>query len=157
VEWINSRFSDADTRITYLMAVLVELQSPTPVLDPDVFIKTRLQRPHRESFAEFLRENEIPEQTFDKDTELVEPKLRKMRVEFDNGAFLVAPLEAMDHGTIKVDALDDGRTSLSVTGIMTSTRSFGQGKARRPLTTAQHSETATPAEPESYDDAADGQ
>ncbi|MFE9253497.1 nucleoid-associated protein [Streptomyces sp. NPDC007088] len=131
VEWINSRFSDADTRIAYLMALLVELQSPTPVLDPDAFIKTHLQPPHRDDFAEFLRENELPEQTFDKDLELVEPKLRKMRVEFDNGAFLVSPLEAVDHGTVQFADLQDGRMRLTVTGVMTSTRSFGQGKARR--------------------------
>ncbi|MFI8243440.1 nucleoid-associated protein [Streptomyces sp. NPDC085866] len=153
VDWINSRFSDADTRITYLMALLVELQSPTPVLDPDAFIKTRLQPPHRDDFAEFLRENELPEQTFDKDLELVEPKLRKMRVEFDNGAFLVAPLEAVDNETVKVVDLEDGRMRLTVIGVMTSTRSFGQGKARR--TGEQATDEATQAELVVDDSAAD--
>ncbi|MFI1488050.1 nucleoid-associated protein [Streptomyces sp. NPDC020747] len=130
VDWINTRISDADTRVSYLMAVLVELQSPTPVLDPDDFIKSRLQAPHRESFAECLRDNEVPVQTFDKDIELVEPKLRKMRMTFDNGVFLIAPIEAVESDSLKIENLSDGRTRLTLTGVMTETRSFGQGKAR---------------------------
>jgi len=152
VNWINSRISEADTRISYLMAVLVELQSPTPVLDPDSFIRSRLQPPHRESFAEYLRENEVPEQTFDKDTELVEPKLRKMRMSFDNGAFLIAPLDALHSDSIKAVDLGDGRTRLTITGVMTETRSHGQGKARSRA--AQQRDTL-PLAPHDHDSAAD--
>lgn len=153
VNWINTQLQDADTRITYLMAVLVELQSPTPVVDPDSFIKTRLQPPHRESFAQYMQDNEVPEQTFDKDTELVEPKLRKMRMAFDNGAFVIAPVETMEGDSIKVDGLEDGRTRLTLIGVMTETRSFGQGKAKaRP---AQHSDTAPALGTPSRDRAAD--
>lgn len=152
VNWINT-LQNADTRISYLMAVLVELQSPTPVVDPDSFIKTRLQAPHRESFAQYMRDNEVPEQTFDKDTELVEPKLRKMRMAFDNGAFVIAPVEAMEGDSIKVVGLDDGRTRLTLTGVMTETRSFGQGKAKaRP---AQHSDTTPALSISAHDRAAD--
>ncbi|MGP3941938.1 nucleoid-associated protein [Streptomyces sp. 6N106] len=155
VNWINSRISEADTRISYLMAILVELQSPTPVLDPDSFIRSRLQQPHRESFAEYLRENEVPEQTFDKDTELVEPKLRKMRMAFDNGAFLIAPLDAMHSDSIKVVGLDDGRTRLTVTGVMTETRSHGQGKGKARPRPAQQNDTTPVLDPKAHDDAAD--
>ncbi|MEU6965746.1 nucleoid-associated protein [Streptomyces chrestomyceticus] len=130
VDWINTRISNPDTQVSYLMAVLVELQSPTPVVDPDAFIKARLHPPHRESFAEFMRDSEVPEHTFDKDTELVETKLRKMRMAFDNGAFLIAPIEAMEGDSIRVEGLNDGRTRLTLTGVMTETRSFGQGKAK---------------------------
>jgi hypothetical protein len=154
LDWINSQIPDADTRITYLMALLVELQSPTPVIDPDAFTRSRLQPGHRTSFANYLRDSEVPEQTFDKDTELVEAKLRKMRVAFDNGAFLVAPIEAMDHGSITVEDLDDGRTRLTLTGVMTETRSYGQGRPRQ--RTSQHSD-AVPAttDPRLLDSAAD--
>lgn len=155
VNWINSRISEPDTRISYLMAILVELQSPTSVLDPDSFIRSRLQQPHRGSFAEYLRENEIPEQTFDKDTELVEPKLRKMRMAFDNGAFLIAPLDAMHSDSIKVVGLDDGRTRLTVTGVMTETRSHGQGKGKARPRPAQQNDTTPVLDPKGHDDAAD--
>ncbi|MFD8368423.1 nucleoid-associated protein [Streptomyces hygroscopicus] len=155
VNWINSRISEPDTRISYLMAILVELQSPTSVLDPDSFIRSRLQQPHRGSFAEYLRENEIPEQTFDKDTELVEPKLRKMRMAFDNGAFLIAPLDAMHSDSIKVVGLDDGRTRLTVTGVMTETRSHGQGKGKARPRPAQQNDTTPLLDPKGHDAAAD--
>ncbi|WP_049566356.1 nucleoid-associated protein [Streptomyces sp. SBT349] len=153
LDWINSRVSDADTRITYLMAVLVELQSPTPVLDPDSFIRTRLQQPHRESFAEYLRDSDVPEQVFDKDTDLVEPKLRKMRMAFDNGAVLIAPLEALHGDSIKIVDLDDGRARLTVTGVMTETRSHGQGKGRPH--SGQQDDTPAVSEPDGRGDAAD--
>jgi hypothetical protein len=143
-DWINSQIPDADTRIAYLMALLVELQSPTPVIDPYAFTRSRVQPGHRTSLENYLRDSEVPEHVFDKDTELVEAKLRKMRVAFDNGTFLVAPIEAVDHGSITVEDLDDGRTRLTVTGVMTETRSYGQGRPKR--RTTQHSDTA-PAAP----------
>ncbi|MFF2367833.1 nucleoid-associated protein [Streptomyces sp. NPDC058122] len=144
VDWINSHVPDADTRISYHMAVLVELQSPTPVLDPDAFTKDRLQPEHRLSFAEYLRESEVPEQTFDKDTELVEAKLSKMRVAFDNGAFLIAPMEVLeDDGALTVEDFGDGRTRLILTGVMTETRSYGHGGPRSRA--AQRGDTVPPA------------
>ncbi|MFD0043262.1 nucleoid-associated protein [Streptomyces anulatus] len=153
VDWINSRISDADTRVSYLMAVMVELQSPTPVLDSDDFIKSRIQAPHRESFAECLRDNEVPVQTFDKDIELVEPKLRKMRMAFDNGVFLIAPIEAVEGDSLHIESLGDGRTRLTLTGVMTDTRSFGQGKARpRPT---EHTDVAATIESPVLDSAAE--
>lgn len=92
VEWINSRITDPDTRVNYLMAVLVELQSTAVTLDPAAFIRTHLKLPHREDFAAFLKERGLPVRaTFDKDTELIGTKLSKLRVEFTNGVFLVAP------------------------------------------------------------------
>ncbi|QIK04711.1 nucleoid-associated protein [Streptomyces sp. ID38640] len=160
VNWINTRFSDAETRIAYLMAVLVELQSPAATLDPVAFIKSRLQPQHRDDFADFLRESDVPDRTFDKDTELVDSKLKKLRVEFDNGAFLVAPLEALEGGsTITFEDLNDGRTTLTVTGTMTSSRSYATSGGR-PRSTKQPNNSANPqarAQLQAHDDATDHQ
>ncbi|MFE2725433.1 nucleoid-associated protein [Kitasatospora sp. NPDC059327] len=127
VGWINSRITDPDTRVQYLMAVLVELQSTAMTLNPAVFINTHLKLPHREDFACFLREQGLPARaTFDKDTELIDTRLSKVRVEFANGVFLVAPLDAVGE-TIAIEDLGGGHTSVTVTGTVTSTSSFASG------------------------------
>ncbi|MEU6394722.1 nucleoid-associated protein [Streptomyces sp. NPDC046939] len=144
MEWVNNRFTDPDVRVDYVMAVLVELQSSTATLDPATFIRTHLRPPHRDDFAEFLTENDVPVRTFDKNTELVGNRLQKMRVELSSGAFLVAPLEAVQDGTVAVEDLGDGRTTVTVTGTLTKTSSFAvQGRRPQPKNELPVAEPAT--------------
>lgn len=135
MEWVNSRFTDPDVRVDYVMAVLVELQSSAATLDPATFIRTHLRSPHRDDFADFLTENDVPIRIFDKNNELVGNRLQKMRVELSSGAFLVAPLEAMQDGTVAVVDSGDGQTTVTVTGKLTKTSSFAtQGRRSQPKT-----------------------
>jgi hypothetical protein len=134
VEWINTRFSDPEIRIPYLMAVMVELQSPRATINPADFARDHLQRPHRDDFQEFLEANDLALRTFDKDIDLVAGRLQKMRVDFADGVYLVAPLESIDE-TVTFQDLGDGHTQVTVNGTMTTTKSFsppGGGKRSRP-------------------------
>ncbi|MFJ3818789.1 nucleoid-associated protein [Streptomyces sp. NPDC090056] len=117
MDWVNSRFtnSDSDVRVDYVMAVMVELQSSDDTLDPATFIETHLREPHRDEFAEFLRANDVPVRSFDKNTDLIGNRLQKVRVDLASGAFLIAPLEAVQDGTVAVKDLGDGRTTVTVT------------------------------------------
>ncbi|MGW7291726.1 nucleoid-associated protein [Streptomyces xiamenensis] len=131
MEWVNSRFADSDVRVDYVMAVMVELQSPAPTLDPKAFLRTHLQTEHCDDFAQFLSENDVPIRTFDKNTDLISGRLQKMRVDLSSGAFLVAPLEAVQDGTVMVEYLEDGRTTVTVTDTVIKTSS-GAAAGRRP-------------------------
>ncbi|MFE1056969.1 nucleoid-associated protein [Streptomyces rochei] len=131
MEWINSRLTDPDVRMDYVMAVMVELQSSATALDPTAFIKKHVRPPHRDGFAEFLEEHDVPVRVFDKDTELVGNRLQKMRVELSSGAFLVAPVEVVQEGAVEVEDLGNGRTVVTVPGTVTRTSSFA-GTGRRP-------------------------
>ncbi|MEV1026934.1 nucleoid-associated protein [Streptomyces sp. NPDC050264] len=147
MDWVNSRFTHSDVRVDYVMAVMVELQNSTPTLDPATFIETHLKEPHHDDFAEFLEENDVPVRTFDKNTEFISNRLQKMRVDLSNGAFLVAPLEAVQDGTVVVEDLEDGRTTVTVTSTLTNTSS-GTALGRRPKPPTQPAELPAPAQKE---------
>ncbi|MGX1784929.1 nucleoid-associated protein [Streptomyces diastaticus] len=142
MNWVNSRFTDSDQRVDYVMAVLVELQSSTPTLDPATFIETHLKEPHHDDFAQFLEENDVPIRTFDKNTELIGNRLQRVRVDLASGAFLVAPLEAVQDGTVAVKDLGDGRTTVTVTGKLTNTSSGAAAATRRTKPPSQSAEPA---------------
>lgn len=131
--WINSRFatSNSDVRVDYVMAVMVELQSSTPTLDPATFIETHLQEQHQDEFATFLQEHDVSVRTFEKNTDLIGNRLQKVRVDLASGAFLVAPLEAVQDGTVAVKDFGDGRTTVTVIDTLSKTNS-GAAAGRPP-------------------------
>ncbi|WP_053763702.1 nucleoid-associated protein [Streptomyces sp. AS58] len=131
MDWVNSRLTDSDARVDYVMAAMVELQSSTPTLDPAAFIRTHLQKPHQADLAEFLAENDVPIRSFDKNTELIGNRLHKVRMDLSNGAYLIAPLDAVQDGTVAVEDLGDGRTTVTVTARLTKTGS-GAAAGRPP-------------------------
>ncbi|MBW5252391.1 nucleoid-associated protein [Streptomyces sp. P01-B04] len=144
MDWVNSRVTDSEVRMDYVMAVMVELQSSAGTLDPVAFLETHLREPHRDDFANFLMENDVPIRAFDKDTDLVEGRLQKVRVDLANGAFLVAPLEAVQDGTVAVEDLGDGRTTVTVTSTLTKTSSgAAAGRPTKPQDQAEERPSQT--------------
>ncbi|MEV5676463.1 nucleoid-associated protein [Streptomyces sp. NPDC052179] len=137
MNWINSRLTDSDERVECVMATMVELQSSTPELDPAEFIQTHVKEAHQADLIAYLAENDVPIRTFEKNTQLVSNRLQKMRVDLANGAFLVAPLEAMQDGTIQVEDLGDGRTTVTVTSVLDKTSS-GAAAGPTPKKTVPH-------------------
>ncbi|MFJ1797151.1 nucleoid-associated protein [Kitasatospora griseola] len=133
-EWVNKYVADPDARISYVMAALSELQSPDATLDPLAFAQKHLDIFHRDDFLEYLTSQDVPASVFDKDIEDVENKLKKLRVAFANGVFIVAPLDAMhDDGTVLVEDHGEGRTSVTITGTVTNTSAYSTpGGGRRP-------------------------
>ncbi|MDB4873382.1 MAG: hypothetical protein JWL97_4386 [Gemmatimonadales bacterium] len=131
--WANEHVKDPDTRVRYTMAVLSELQSTHTTLDPNMFIRSHLQPKHRDEFAAYLLENKVPLRVFDKDTELIDSKLQKLRMEFASGVFLVAPLTAFEDDIVVIEEMGDGRSRVVLTDTLTTTRGFAQGG--RPATT----------------------
>ncbi|MFE1852143.1 nucleoid-associated protein [Streptomyces sp. NPDC059489] len=147
MDWVNSRFTHSDVRVDYVMAIMVELQNSASTLDPATFIETHLKEPHHDDFAEFLEENDVPVRTFEKNTEFISNRLQKMRVDLSNGAFLVAPLEAVQDGTVVVEDLEDGRTTVTVTSKLTNTSS-GAMMGRLPKPPSQPTALPTPTQKE---------
>lgn len=135
IDWINSHVADPDIRINYVIAVLAELQSPTRFLNPVAFAQQHLDIVHRDAFIEHLQAADVPCQTFDKDTEHLENRLKNMRVGFANGAFIVAPVgeDSTDSGEIVLEDQGDGITSVTITGTVTTATAYAPpGGGRRP-------------------------
>ncbi|ALO91222.1 hypothetical protein SHL15_9283 [Streptomyces hygroscopicus subsp. limoneus] len=145
MDWANSRLTDPDARVDCVLATMVELQSAATTLDPEAFIRTHLQQPHRADLAEFLAENDVPIQAFSKNTELIGSRLQKVRMDLSNGAYLIAPLEAVQSGTVKVEKQEDGRTTVTVTAALTKAGS-GAAAGRPPKPAQQLPERPTQKE-----------
>lgn len=131
-EWINKYVTDPDLRINYIMATLSELQSPSTVLDPTAFAQQHLDLMHRDDFTEFLTSADVPASAFDKDVEHLENRLKNMRVAFANGVFIVAPVDAMhDEETVHLEDQGNGRTSVIITGTVTTATAYASPGGRR--------------------------
>lgn len=140
-KWVNSRLAepaDAQARIDYTMALLSELQSTPETINPRQFADLHLKGDHRREFLEHLAENGIPDRTFVKDTEQIDARLQKMRVDFASGAFLVAPLDTVEE-TVTFETTEDGRTKAIVTGEVTNTQGFSPpgGRSKKSTPAAQ--------------------
>lgn len=125
MDWINDRFahSNSDVRMKYVMAVMVELQSSAPALDPATFIEHHLHKEHQDDFAGFLKEHDVSIRVFEKNNDLIGNRLQKVRIDLASGAFLVAPLEAVQDGTVEVKDIGDGRTTVTVIDNLSKTSS----------------------------------
>ena len=133
LQWVNTAVDDPRTRVDYTMAVMVELQSRSTSLSPSDFAEKHLYPNHRTSFVDYLKGQEIPVRIFDKNTEFVETKLQMVRMEFADGVFIVAPLQAINDEqtrSITVKPLDYDHTQVTVTGVLANTTSFANGARR---------------------------
>ncbi|MGW1878749.1 nucleoid-associated protein [Streptomyces sp. NPDC001975] len=138
LKWVNTRLSDpadAHTRVDYTLAVLSELKSAPENLNPREFAARNLKGTHRQEFLTHLAQNGISDRTFVKDTTLIDARLQKMQVNFASGAFLVAPLDAVDQ-TVTFEALEDGGTKATVVGEVTAARGFAPPGGRPKKTTS---------------------
>ncbi|MGW9451064.1 nucleoid-associated protein [Streptomyces sp. NPDC055632] len=143
-EWINKYVTDPDVRINYIMATLSELQSPNPVLDPITFAQQHLALSHRDDFTEFLTTAEVPTRAFDKDIEHLQSRLNNMRVAFANGVFIVAPIGAMeDDEIVQLEDQGDGRTSVIITGTVTTATAYAPPGGKRRVTDKPGSEESS--------------
>ncbi|MFF6828091.1 nucleoid-associated protein [Streptomyces longwoodensis] len=130
-EWINKYVADPDVRVNYMMAAVAELQSADPSVDPTAFAQKHLNLHHRDDYTAYLNQHSVPSNTFDKDTELVEGRLNKLRVVFGNGISIIAPIDVMgDDHTVAIHDQGDGTATVTITGTVTTTSTYGTAGRR---------------------------
>jgi hypothetical protein len=144
VDWVDNHVSvsDPDRSVRYLMAVLVELQKNTPTLDPTSFAAQHLELYDQDNFLDYLDSHNVPTTVFDKDVARIETRLSQLRLGFESGVFIVAPVEKV-RDDINIEDHPDGTSTVTVSGRITSTRSYAPPGGRR-RKDAQHSDGAAP-------------
>ncbi|MEU4154589.1 nucleoid-associated protein [Streptomyces sp. NPDC026659] len=138
VDWVDKRVDDPEKSVDYLMAVLVELRSHTPTLDPTAFAADHLEDPYdQDSFLAYLASKDVPTNIFDKDIERVAPRLSELQIGFASGISIVAPVKRVRED-IKIEEHTDGTSTVTVRGKITSTRShYSARKTDGPHTDVQ--------------------
>lgn len=122
VNWVDKHVGDPETSVRYLMAVLVELQKNASVLDPTSFAESHLDLHDQDAFLNYLSSNNVPTTVFDKDVARVVTRLNELKVGFESGIFIVAPVKKV-RDDIHIEDHPDGTSTVTVTGKINSTRS----------------------------------
>lgn len=121
-EWIDQRVSDPEKSLRYLMALLVELRTNTPTLDPTAFARRHLDLRDQDDFLNHLTSKNVRTTVFDKDVARVAARLNDLKLGFESGIFIVAPVRRV-YEDVEIDDHPDGTSTVTVKGKITSTRS----------------------------------
>jgi len=121
-DWIDEHVSDPEKSLHYLMALLVELRSNTPTLDPTAFAASHLELHDQDDFLGYLASKNTPTTVFDKDVTRVATRLSELRLGFESGISIVSPVKRV-YEDVDIDDHPDGTSTVTVKGKITSTRS----------------------------------
>ena len=90
------------------------MNSQRRVVSPIGFAEDHLQLNDRQAFRDWIEESNLPQQPFEKDTQLIKNRLRKVSYNFHSGVQVMVPPEAFDKDLVEVNQMDDGLTHLEV-------------------------------------------
>ena len=112
--FISSEVPDAERKTQYETALMAEMNSQRMVVNPIRFADDHLEVYDREAFRTWIEESDLAQQPFEKDTQLIQNRLRKISYDFHSGVQVMAPPDAIDQELVGVNQMDDGRTHLQV-------------------------------------------
>ena len=118
-EFIASEISDAEDKARYETALLAELNSEDRTVNPRNFAESNLSVDHRQSFLGWLGERDVAIQQFDKDTQLIKTRLRRVSVNFESGIGVLIPPDSMGE-QVTLSKMDDGLTYLEIRDRLTT-------------------------------------
>lgn len=113
-DFINTRISDAGTMANYQLALLSEMNSQRGQFDPVRFASEHFEAEHRQQYLRHLRQHNLPDHTFDKDTSRIEGRIQQMRLDFEEGVKITGSRDAWQE-TVQVDE-QDGQAVATVKG-----------------------------------------
>ncbi len=132
--YVNEVTDDEATRTTLTLALLAEMQGPSPAVNPAEFAGRTVVVGERDAFLQHLVDRDVPRQPFDKDDALVRNRLAKVRYDFAKGAVLLTPPEQIDgpEPTVTLGVSADGLTQAQIVDRVVRTRSSGKGATGNP-------------------------
>jgi len=118
--FINEKVQDPELKARYDIGLLATLSSEETEINPDSFARSHLILSDRQRYVEFVENAGIPpNRPFRKDLSLVANSLKRVKLAFAGGAFLLAPTEQFDD-VVHVELLNDGRTRATIEDTLTN-------------------------------------
>lgn len=114
-EFINTEVRSPDTKATYEVALLAEMQAQVPQLDPRSFASRHFARADAQRFVQYLETEGIAPQVFDKDTSRVATRIAQMALETTEGIRVSGPRTAWQK-SVAVEEHTEGRARITVDG-----------------------------------------
>lgn len=122
--FLNDQITDPAVRAQYETALVADLQSNKPSLDPTEFAEQNLEPTHRQPFVAHMREGGVARR-FPKNLDLIRGRLRRLQYAFASGVRVTAPAESIEQDLLRVEGLPDGRSRLEVTDTLDQITSRG--------------------------------
>lgn len=118
--FINEEVQDPESKARYEIGLLATLSSEEAEINPDSFARSYLSLGDRQRYVAFIENAGIPpNRPFRKDLSLVANSLKRVRLDFAGGTFLLAPTEQFDD-VVHVEQLNDGRTRATIEDRLTN-------------------------------------
>lgn len=95
---INQSTMTADEKLDAQAALVTEMRSNSPTVDPEAFIRDHIARGHGSEVRSLASEAASPLVRFAKDTSRLESRLSRLRLELDNGVVVLAPADSVGDG-----------------------------------------------------------
>lgn len=105
---------DPDTAADYQMALLSEIRSQADRISPEAFATHHLKAEHRDDFMARVTEAGVPRRDFSKDVSLIRNKVRRVQINTEGGATVLAPPAMWENGRVTIET-SDGASRIVVT------------------------------------------
>ena len=129
-EQFVNEVADEELKMRYQLALIADLNSPSPTIDPRSFAQAHLEARDRDQFERLFREDDGSLPQFTKETTLVRSRLRTAVLVLDSGVQVLGPPHAVEDAVVVADGVVTVRGSVqSVTGGRAPRR---RAKADRP-------------------------
>ncbi len=106
--FINDEIRNATTKARYQIALLAEMQSTHGTIRPRDFAEQHFNTSDRQRYIDHLQQAQVPTQGFEKDTKLVESRLKNIRLDFESGLIMMGTAENMRH--VHMRQIENDRT-----------------------------------------------
>jgi nucleoid associated protein NdpA len=123
--WINEKVEDPEKKARYSIGLLAELQSQQKAISLRNFAFTHLEPSDRDSFENYMRNQGLPSATFEKSTELISTRLKKVRLALESGVIVIAPSNAADGGVMSISHMAQDLVRITITDRLVKTSPDG--------------------------------
>jgi hypothetical protein len=106
-KWIDEKVSDPVVQVGYHMDLTSQMQSNATIFSPTEFIADHLQDTDRASLREYLATHNVALVPIEKNTALIEHKLKKVTLEYRSGLKVVGSSKAIGD-LVEFSVADDG-------------------------------------------------
>jgi len=113
-QYFNEEIIDPALRGQYLTHLFSELTSQRGTVNPRTFAEDNLHDTDRQQYLTYLEEHDAPSTVFNKDTNLIDSRIKIMSLQFQCGASIVAPNDVFQD-RVRLTQLETGDTRAEIT------------------------------------------
>ncbi len=112
-EFFKEKIEDPVVQMKYNLHLLSYVSNEGRIINPRVFASSNLNTMHRQPYVNYLNEKGVRTTDIIRDTSLIERRINKMILEFENDIKIIGSQEGFEQ-KVSLETLEDGRTKAEV-------------------------------------------